>query len=182
MKKVFLFAVMALLITAPAAAGRDLRTLNSSSGASFRPGLPQGGFLGFPSRGNVPIGIFPVLDVPPEVATVVLLHHWLFGDSSAPISSPGSLYPGLWGYASFQSQPNYTSRSFVEEWKDRTPALEAPSTNRTESILLSEGMSQEGVMEFLGSPIQRIRLGEREVWKYSGYSLVFETGRLQAIH
>ena len=167
MKKVFLFAVLALFITAPAAAGRDWRT-------------PSGSF-GFPSLGHGTIGIFPILDVPREVTTVVLLYHWLFGRSSDSISFQDGLYPGLYGYAPFRSQPNYTSRSFVEEWKNRTPEPQAQSTSHTESVLLSEGMSHEGVMEFLGSPIQRIRLGEREVWKYSGYSLVFETGKLQAI-
>ena len=70
---------------------------------------------------------------------------------------------------------------FVEEWRDQDPRQpqQNPSDPLSESLLLQEGMSQEEVMRALGSPIQRIQLADREIWKYSGYSLLFEGGALK---
>lgn len=70
---------------------------------------------------------------------------------------------------------------FVEEWadKDPVPPEEDSSSGLGQSLLLKEGMSQEEVIRALGSPIQRVGLGSKEIWKYSGYSLVFEDGVLK---
>ncbi len=70
---------------------------------------------------------------------------------------------------------------FVEEWKDQDPRQEQqdPSDPLSESLLLQEGMSQDEVIRILGSPLQRVQLANREIWKYSGYSLLFEGGALK---
>ena len=187
MKKILVFTLFIGVLVTPTVVGRDWRTVGGTFNLSLRSGQAGAGFFGFPS-GGASIGIFPVLHVPREVATVFLLDRFLFGRPSGRVSSRdsfflgrGSAIPWLRGSAPFRSEPNYTSRSFVQEWKDRPPVPKARSAGLTESILLSEEMSQEGVMELLGSPVQRVRLGERELWKYSGYSLLFETGRLQEI-
>ncbi|HSR51520.1 MAG TPA: hypothetical protein VLV83_11875 [Acidobacteriota bacterium] len=94
----------------------------------------------------------------------------------------GGFYdPYYGGYAWPYSVPSST-QSFVEEWKDRDPRPQEPDDRNfsfSESLLLEEGMSKEQVMGLLGSPLRRIRLGSREVWRYSGYSLVFEQGSLK---
>lgn len=72
---------------------------------------------------------------------------------------------------------------FVEEWGDQYPRLpeEDASGSLSESLLLKEGMSPEEVMRVLGSPVQRIEMADRQVWRYSGYSLLFEGGALKEI-
>ena len=173
MKKIVLFTLFIGVLATPAAVGRDWRTVGQTFDLGSQSGQAGAGFFGFPS-GGVSIGIFPVLDVPREVATVFLLDRFLFGRPSGQISlqdnfslGGGSAIPWLLGATPFRSEPSYTSRSFVQEWKDRGLVSQAQSTTLTESILLSEGMSQEGTMELLSSPVQRVRLGEREFWKYS---------------
>jgi hypothetical protein len=102
----------------------------------------------------------------------------------------GDHYEGMypwWGFSEqFGPQPSlYSSQSFVEQWKDYPPFREVPSgsqeTALSQSILLAEGMSEEQVLTAVGSPIQKVTLGERTVWKYSGYSLLFEGGSLKEI-
>ena len=42
-------------------------------------------------------------------------------------------------------------------------------------------MDEDQVVRAIGSPVQRVQLGGRTVWKYSGYSLLFEGGKLKEI-
>lgn len=89
--------------------------------------------------------------------------------------------PGL-GYGTVVAGPDRGGWDwFVEEWGDQDPQqLEAdPAGSLSESLLLQEGMSPEEVMRVLGSPLQRIEMADRQVWKYSGYSLLFEGGALK---
>jgi hypothetical protein len=75
----------------------------------------------------------------------------------------------------------YSSAHFVEEWKERPPQRSAAAVSTAESILLSKGMSEDQVVRAVGSPLQRIELGKKTVWRYSGYSLLFEGGALVEI-
>ncbi|HXK60524.1 MAG TPA: hypothetical protein PLP42_11590 [Acidobacteriota bacterium] len=94
-------------------------------------------------------------------------------------------YYGFSGYYGMGPQPAlYNSARFVEEWKDRDPVTakgESQGSSLQESILLSEGMDEDQVVQAIGSPLQRVQLGERSVWKYSGYSLLFQNGKLKEI-
>ena len=103
--------------------------------------------------------------------------HFHAGPDSAPF-----FFGPSYGYNSFAAGPTGSGwHSFVDEWKDRSPGQKEPgtSTGLSQSLLLKEGMSEEEVAQALGSPIQRIRLGGKEIWKYSGYSLLFEGGTLK---
>ena len=82
-----------------------------------------------------------------------------------------------WNYT---DQPTDTDR-FVESWKDQDPFENRASSGFSQSALLQEGMSAEEVVQAVGSPAERFRLGQRETWKYSSYSLVFEQGELKQI-
>ncbi len=82
-----------------------------------------------------------------------------------------------WNYT---DQPTDTDR-FVESWKDHDPFENRATSGFSNSGLLQEGMSEEEVVQAVGSPAERFRLGPRETWKYSGYSLVFEQGALKQI-
>jgi len=110
--------------------------------------------------------------------------------------SPYSYYPyggygsprgmQFFGYQGFEPLPTlYNSARFVEEWKDRDPTAERGSESQDsalqQSILLKEGMDEDQVVQAIGSPVQRVQLGERTVWKYSGYALLFEGGKLKEI-
>ncbi len=92
----------------------------------------------------------------------------------------------FFGYQGFEARPAlYNSARFVEEWKDRDPIAgrgsESQDSALQQSILLKDGMDEDQVVQAIGSPIQRVQLGERTVWKYSGYSLLFEGGKLREI-
>jgi len=92
----------------------------------------------------------------------------------------------FFGYQGFEPRPAlYNSARFVEEWKDRDPIAggrsESQDSALQESILLKDGMDEDQVVQAIGSPVQRVQLGERTVWKYSGYSLLFESGKLKEI-
>jgi hypothetical protein len=86
-----------------------------------------------------------------------------------------------------RSARNYTSRRFVQEWKNRDPdgcregrasGYSDELSDFTDSALLSKGMDVETVTRLLGSAIQKTRMGEKEIWRYSAYSLIFEFGSL----
>jgi hypothetical protein len=122
-------------------------------------------------------------------------NEFLFGSHYSPYSyysySPyggyGSPYGmQFFGYQGFEARPAlYNSARFVEEWKDRDPIAgrgsESQDSALQQSILLKEGMDEDQVVQAVGSPVQRVQLGERTVWKYSGYSLLFEGGKLKEI-
>jgi hypothetical protein len=73
--------------------------------------------------------------------------------------------------------PNY----FIEQWADRNPFAPTTSSNLSGSQLLVEGMNEEEVMKALGTPVERISLGETQVWKYSGFSVRFQAGKLKEL-
>ncbi|RPJ58285.1 MAG: hypothetical protein EHM23_17990 [Acidobacteria bacterium] len=124
-------------------------------------------------------------------------YEYLFGGN--PYYSPYSYYSyypyggygspygmSFFGYPGFDTGPAlYNSARFVEEWKDRDPIAGAGSESQDsglqQSILLKDGMDEDQVVQAIGSPVQRVQLGERTVWKYSGYSLLFEGGKLKEI-
>ena len=155
-----------------------------------RPGFFGSPFSGRPFFPGSRPGIFPGYRVPREFATLFLIDHFLFGDSQpAPLGHDPHSFP-IWSHQSTPFQgyryagpgdSNYPSRSFVDQWKGRDPSITGSPSDFTGSTLLSEGMKPENVIRHLGSPLQRIQLREREVWRYSGYSLLFEGGVLREI-
>jgi hypothetical protein len=105
-------------------------------------------------------------------------------NSYYPYSYPYGMQ--FFGYQGFEPRPAlYNSAGFVEEWQDRDPTAGGGSESQhsalRQSILLKEGMDEDQVVRAIGSPVQRVQLGERTVWKYSGYSLLFESGKLREI-
>jgi len=106
--------------------------------------------------------------------------------SYSPFGAYGLYGHDFFGYQTFGPMPAmYNSALFIEEWKDRDPIAGRGSESQVstvqQSILLADGMDEEQVMRAVGSPVQRVQLGERTVWKYSGYSLLFEGGKLKEI-
>lgn len=82
-----------------------------------------------------------------------------------------------WNRTRFGPENLYTSKNFVEEWKDRPPET-IPASSLDNSPLLARDMTQEEVVGVLGSPIRKVRFEGREIWKYSSFSLVFDNGLL----
>ncbi len=82
-----------------------------------------------------------------------------------------------WGRAGYWQKSLYSSDNFVQEWKDRPP-VKSSESGLEDSPLLSRGMAEEEVVLVLGTPLQRIRFEDREIWKYSSFSLVFDNGVL----
>jgi hypothetical protein len=96
---------------------------------------------------------------------------------TGPLQTP--FFP-FYGPPVWQPSPQVDgSRAFVEQWVNRNPPSGSPGESLSASPLLREGMSEEEVMGRLGSPLERNRIEEREVWKYSGYSLIFVGGKLK---
>lgn len=141
------------------------------------------------AKGSPHIGLFPAMRIPQEFVTAYFLNRMLFQGGDAYVERPYAhsgprgyfwraydpgYYTGYWGRA----PRHYSGAYFVSEWIDRDPVGASQGTGLEESILLREGMSQEDVMGILGSPNQRVRLKQREVWKYSAFSLLFEAGVL----
>jgi len=50
-----------------------------------------------------------------------------------------------------------------------------------ETVRLAKGMSQEEVLKLIGSPSNKILMEQKELWGYSGYSLLFESRVLKDI-
>jgi hypothetical protein len=170
-------------------------------GLFWRPGFPAGSgrhtlfgpifspHVGFP---GTTFAVFPVFQVPRDVAAGLFVHQFIFGHRQPVQAGAPFLFahpagsPYYWGhYGSFPPQPAYGyptvhDMAFVQEWKNRPPPQVA-GTGLSQSILLSEGMNEEEIVGAIGTPLQRIKLGEREVWRYSGYSLLLENGALQDI-
>ena len=99
----------------------------------------------------------------------------------------GSLAHGLygasflnWSNGNYAEQPSDTDH-FVATWKDRNPFEDRVNSGFSGSALLREGMGEEEVVQAVGSPAEKIRVGPRETWKYSSYFLVFQEGRLKEI-
>lgn len=133
------------------------------------------------------IGIFPIGQLPRRLLPNRIPRRGRFGffgansrDTLPVLESPYSSYP-YWFMSNGQwNSSRYSSQNFVDEWKQMDVVPEK-AMSLDDSILLATGMTQEEVMSVLGSPLQRIRLGGREVWKYSAYSLFFEEGLLKEI-
>lgn len=139
------------------------------------------------------IGVFPVLRVPRQWLAFSLAEHFVFGNHRPTRVGGGDRsflfrsYPDTynWGGPGYGAgvidSYSYDSQHFVEEWKNRDPIMKGQAPDLTQSTLLAEGMREEEVVKRLGSPLHRIQLGERQVWKYSGFSLLFESGMLKEI-
>ena len=138
------------------------------------------------------IGIFPVssgfsgLGLFQRHRSRSLFHHGrrsLFSQQRGGLGRGGygfdgsSFFTWPWNYT---DQPTDTNR-FVESWKDQDPFENRVNSGFAQSALLREGMNEEEVIQAVGSPAERVRLGSRETWKYSSYSLVFEQGALKQI-
>ena len=84
-----------------------------------------------------------------------------------------------WGYGRYPRESLYSSKNFVEQWKDRPPEKAAgEAMDLDDSPILSPGMAEEEVVMLLGTPLKRVTFEAREVWEYSSFSLVFENGIL----
>lgn len=176
---------LALLVIFTASLSAQGRSSQRSSWVFF-PG--DRGF--FAPRSVPPLGFFH-FRVPPEFGAAVFAHQFFVGGHRPFHLSPRRGFHGFWGgpgrygfipYARWGGTPTlYTSRTFVEQWRDRDPVGPSPGEGATRSTLLSQGMDEAEVMGKLGSPVERVVLRDREVWKYSGYSLLFEGGRLKEI-
>jgi len=193
LQMILIVAACLLISTISVSAAQD----DDSRG--FGPTAPRGGISFGPLAGYSPghVGIFPICSLPYPITGGFPGHRGRIGgfweQREAWYEPIPTWYPySLWNRYNYgYTQPrNYSSWYFVSEWKDREPEvcgddLDAEvcgtSMDFSESILLSVGMTPEAVMQVLGSPIQRIRLAERELWQYSSYSLLFEFGRLKEI-
>lgn len=134
------------------------------------------------------IGIFPIVRISGSLAQGLILEHLVFGNprgdairqtrSTPFLFHSGRPFVGGLGFGS--GDRKYSSNFFIERWKDYKPTNNM-NERETRSILLEPELSEEAVMRILGSPIERIRLADKEIWKYSGYSLVFVSGSLKEI-
>jgi hypothetical protein len=177
--------ILGVLFSTPSFGQKDERT--SRSGFIF--GFPGSFGSGRGFGGHA--GIFPVVPVPRELRTALFLDHFLFRGHRSTGVGPDGLFSRfsrsphwIFGRPGFgqrgPSQVLYSSRSFVDAWKDRDPGLSSHG-RLSDSILLEPGMSEAQVVKRLGTPLQKVQLAGREVWKYSGYSLLFERGSLVEI-
>ncbi|MBI2822838.1 MAG: hypothetical protein HYX74_11505 [Acidobacteria bacterium] len=108
---------------------------------------------------------------------------WTWRGGSRPFPGYSWLPAPYWGTGGYGAESGAEPGGrggFVEEWKNRDP-FHAERRQEIRSIVLSEGLSEDEVVARVGSPLQRIQLGDREVWRYSGYSLLFEKGLLTEI-
>ena len=104
---------------------------------------------------------------------------------SLPVIGGASPWFFSWGGGVYGPSRNHGSADFVEYWLDREPGAQRTETREASheyglarSPLLKEGMDPETVLRLLGSPVRRNRFGTNEFWRYSGYTLTFDAGRL----
>ncbi len=93
--------------------------------------------------------------------------------------------PDIYTYAeavSVPSRPVSERSEWVAEWQDRDPGEKRPNHDMSQSLLLKKDMSEVEILQAVGSPIERRRTAEGEIWKYSSYTLVIEAGKLKAMH
>jgi len=194
MKTVVIVAVFACLATTAAAQSNMEQTQAGPGGdILFSPGLlfPDQHFGGFSFFGSsFGHGMFGRGLLHRSLFFGPRRHVSFFGPRNGDFRFGTGYYSGTypwWGYnGQFGPQPAlYSSQTFVERWRDYNPLEQTQSgsqeTKLAQSILLAEGMNEEQVLGAVGSPIQKVTLGERTVWKYSGYSLLFEGGSLKEI-
>ncbi|MBI4445012.1 MAG: hypothetical protein HY645_03805 [Acidobacteria bacterium] len=138
------------------------------------------GFFSFVPGHGPRIGVFPGIEIRRPFRGLLPFDRFLFHHGSGFFMRNRPFdYPYAVPYAGPSSI--WSSRRFVDRWVAEEPIQVVPSHNFSESILLEEGLTEEEVMRRLGSPLQRIQMGVREVWRYSGYSLIFESGKLKEI-
>ncbi len=96
-------------------------------------------------------------------------------------------FPGFLPYGGW-SEPRIelSSRSdrFVSEWIAKEPVSGEPEStfsDLSQSLLLRQGMSEDKVVLAVGSPIMRTASRSSEIWKFSGFDLLFAEDRLQGI-
>ncbi len=159
----------------------------SIKGNRWIPSLERGrlgiGFLGSPFslfggaffRGGGPVGLFGSSRSFKEKRFAGQRGRTFFGWSSwTPWVS------SVYAWRAWQKEPS-TSARFVEQWKDRETFPEEAWSDLTESRRLSEGMTGEEVALAVGTPLERSPVGTKQVWKYSSFSLLFQSGRLKWI-
>ncbi|HLV01923.1 MAG TPA: hypothetical protein VKZ59_11690 [Acidobacteriota bacterium] len=184
-KHSLLFFVLTALFMTPLF-GQQPATLRTSDDARFwrRDWVHEFGGTGKTRR----IGIFPIIHVPGSLARGLVLEHLVFGSPRgnavrATRSTPFLFHSGLpaeAGLGFVGKGKTSSSLFFIERWKDFEPT-KPMEKGETSSKLLKPGQSKEAVMRSLGSPVERIRFADKEIWKYSGYSLVFVSGLLQEV-
>ncbi len=118
-------------------------------------------------------------------------HSFIFGNLSlneehrfGPSLTFGT-YPLFYGgyglYGSPTDSQNNGVNSFLEQWRNQNPFTDRKGSGFAGSLLLSEGMQEEEVIKVMGSPIDRTSSGDSQVWKYSGFSLYFQDGKLKEL-
>lgn len=90
----------------------------------------------------------------------------------------GYLASAYLDYSWMRSQHASQPLAFVLRWKDGAPGFKTVLSFGG-TAKLKEGMKEDEVAEVVGVPLQRWHEGEREIWKYSAFRLVFEGGRLK---
>lgn len=109
------------------------------------------------------------------------------GRGLADPGPPGGLLTRYDRWAAwYRGPPERSNRTsaFVRAWGGESPRPLADTSgfgNLSDSLLLSEGMTPDEVVARIGAPTERRLEGEREVWKYSSFWLLFENGRLSGI-
>jgi hypothetical protein len=97
---------------------------------------------------------------------------------------PGSFLVGS-PWLSFQTKEDWGqfdgASPFVSQWEHQDPISRAAHDSLSQSMLLKPGMAPDEVIQVLGSPLSRDRFEQREIWRYSGYSLIFEAQRLKGL-
>jgi hypothetical protein len=145
----------------------------------------EGGFY-FPEwdsqSSNDYIGVFPVSR---------LSGYQVFGTSQPPQSlgevsgTPFVFHSGP-DYCGWIGLPGFGwfgcgAQAFTSTIGTDRSRIDRPSNEPAREIHLTKGMSKVAVMESVGSPTRKILLNGKEVWEYSGYSLLFESNSLKEI-
>jgi hypothetical protein len=95
---------------------------------------------------------------------------------------PGSFLVGPSWFKTTENWWQFDGASpFVNQWEQQDPINRAAHDSLSQSMLLKPGMPPDDVMQVLGSPLSRYRSETREIWRYSGYSLIFEAQRLKGL-
>lgn len=181
------FSLLAVLLFSGLAAGAVL-----AQGGMWHQPEPEGQHRGFwMSGGHDGPGFAPLRMGAKSLTSVYFGDRFLFhgrGDSRLETRRAwermGFLYGGgLLGVGlNRQEVPKqYSSEYFVKQWLNKDPFDLNVGSGFSTSGLLSAGMSEEEVVKVLGVPLQRYRVGARDVWKYSAYTLYFQSGVLSEI-
>lgn len=80
-----------------------------------------------------------------------------------------------WGGASHAPASSHASAA-----TSGASSLRAPSAHKagSGSVELKPGMSEAEVVRLLGQPREKVAFGQKSLWKYDGYSVTFQGGRV----